>query len=99
MTKLPLIEESISSSGHSPMYVMHKFFGRKQGSVIREYIKNHTENKDAIVLDPFCGSSTTGVAAISLNRNYFGIDMEEEYLNLSKKRLVEAGKKHPLLKQ
>lgn len=43
-----------------------------------------------LVLDPFCGSSTTGVAAALLQRKYVGIDTEEEYLALSKKRIEEA---------
>ena len=43
-----------------------------------------------LVLDPFCGSSTTGVAAVLLNRKYVGIDLEEGYLHLSKKRLEET---------
>ncbi len=46
-----------------------------------------------LVLDPFCGSSTTGVAAVSQNRKYVGIDSEKEYLELSKNRLEEAIKK------
>jgi len=33
-----------------------------------------------LVLDPFCGSATTGVAALSRNRQFCGIDSEEEYL-------------------
>ncbi|EQB63339.1 MAG: DNA methylase N-4/N-6 [candidate division Zixibacteria bacterium RBG-1] len=43
-----------------------------------------------LVLDPFCGSSTTGVAAILLNRKYVGIDLEDDYLQLSVKRLNEV---------
>ena len=43
-----------------------------------------------LVLDPFCGSSTTGVTTVLLNRHYVGIDLEDEYLQLSKKRLEEA---------
>jgi site-specific DNA-methyltransferase (adenine-specific) len=43
-----------------------------------------------LVLDPFCGSSTTGVAAFQLNRKYVGIDLENEYLQLSKKRLEQT---------
>jgi site-specific DNA-methyltransferase (adenine-specific) len=43
-----------------------------------------------LVLDPFCGSSTTGVSALLLNRKYVGIDLEEEYLELSKKRLEQT---------
>ena len=43
----------------------------------------------ALVLDPFCGSSSTGVAAKMLNRKYIGIDNEKEYIDLSIKRLQE----------
>jgi site-specific DNA-methyltransferase (adenine-specific) len=35
------------------------------------------------ILDPFCGSSTTGLAAVQNGRNYIGIDQSEEYLDLS----------------
>lgn len=40
-----------------------------------------------VVLDPFCGSSTTGVACKHLVRNYIGIDNNEEYIKLSMERL------------
>ena len=43
-------------------------------------------NKNDIVLDPFTGSSTTGLAAVMNDRKFLGIDMEKEYLDLSKKR-------------
>ena len=40
-----------------------------------------------IVLDPFCGSSTTGVACKRLNRKYIGIDNNQEFIRLSIERL------------
>ncbi len=40
-----------------------------------------------IVLDPFCGSGTTLVASLSLNRKFIGIEREQEYVNIAKKRL------------
>lgn len=40
-----------------------------------------------LVLDPFTGSSTTGVAALELDRNYVGIDSSAAYLRTSVKRL------------
>lgn len=40
-----------------------------------------------VVLDPFCGSSTTGVACKHLKRNYIGIDNNLEYIKLSKERI------------
>ena len=41
------------------------------------------------VLDPFCGSSTTGIAANLLDRRYLGIDQEQKYLEISKNRKEE----------
>ncbi len=96
MTQLPLIEESISSSGHSPMYVMHKFFGRKQGSVIREYIKNHTENQDEIVLDPFCGSGVMIGEALRLGRKAIGIDINPVSIFITKNTLSKIDSKEIL---
>jgi DNA modification methylase len=40
-----------------------------------------------IVLDPFSGSGTTGVVARKLGRNFIGIDLNREYLDMSIKRL------------
>jgi site-specific DNA-methyltransferase (adenine-specific) len=49
-----------------------------------------SSNPGDIVLDPFAGSSTTGVAVVELGRLYIGIEMADEYLQLSKKRLEAA---------
>jgi len=40
-----------------------------------------------LVLDPFCGSGTTGVVAKRLGRKFIGIDDVEEYIDIAKKRL------------
>lgn len=47
-------------------------------------------NKGDIVLDPFTGSSTTGLAATKHGRKFVGIDIEKEYLQLSKKRYLDS---------
>ncbi|MBT9141569.1 MAG: Modification methylase DpnIIB [Dehalococcoidia bacterium] len=47
-------------------------------------------NEGDLVMDPFSGSSTTGVAAIRLRRRFVGIELESEFLNLSVKRLEQA---------
>ena len=41
-----------------------------------------------VVLDPFCGSGTTAIAAIQNDRNYICYDINEDYINLSKKRVA-----------
>ncbi len=43
--------------------------------------------EDDVVLDPFCGSGTTCIAALKNNRNYIGYDIKKEYIQLSQKRI------------
>lgn len=42
-----------------------------------------------IVFDPFMGAGTTAVVSRMLNRNYLGIELNEEYLKIANKRLVK----------
>ncbi len=49
-------------------------------------------NEGDVVLDPFTGSSTTGIVASVFNRKFIGIDLEEKYLKLSIKRKQEMDK-------
>ena len=42
------------------------------------------------IFDPFSGSSTTGVAAIRTNRKFVGCELEDEFIDLSKRRLASA---------
>ena len=43
-----------------------------------------------VVLDPFCGSGTTGVACVLLKRKFIGIDLEPEYIALARARMKAA---------
>ncbi len=54
--------------------------------ILERLIMASTQPGD-VILDPFTGSSTTGVAAKRLGRRYIGIDSNPEYLELSQKRL------------
>lgn len=56
------------------MYIMHKFFARKQEDVIREYIRRHS-NKGDLILDPFCGSGVMIGEALRLGRKGIGVDI------------------------
>jgi site-specific DNA-methyltransferase (adenine-specific) len=73
-----------------------KKFGKhptqKPVELLKRIILASTKEGD-LVLDPFCGSSTTGVAAVLLDRKYVGIDLEEDYLQLSKMRITDAIKR------
>ena len=73
-----------------------KKFGKhptqKPFELLKRIILASTKKGD-VVLDPFTGSSTTGLAAIKYGRKFVGIDTENKYLDLSKKRLNDLIKK------
>lgn len=80
-----------------------KSFGKhptqKPLSVVARTILAST-HRGALVLDPFAGSSTTGIAAYLFNREYIGIDTERTYLDLSIERYKEAiGSKETMVKK
>lgn len=56
--------------------------------LLNQIIKIATDEGD-LVLDPFCGSGTTCVSAKSLNRNYLGIDISIDAVELANSRLEE----------
>ncbi len=45
--------------------------------------------KETTVLDPFCGSGSTGVAALQENRKFIGIDLSSHYVDISTKRCAD----------
>jgi len=53
------------------------------------FIKLHTQPSD-IVLDPFCGHGSTGVAAVNTKRQFLGIDIEPKYCEMAKWNISQA---------
>ena len=49
-------------------------------------IKVHTNEND-IILDPFMGSGSTGVASIKNSRKFVGIELNKDYFNIANDRL------------
>lgn len=58
--------------------------------IIQELIKLLSKVDD-FVLDPFCGSGTTCIAAKNLIRNYLGIEINSEYVDLANERIKKTG--------
>jgi len=73
-------EERYNHPCHAPLKLMQKLV-----------TCSSLENK--LILDPFCGSGTTCVAAKMLGRRYIGIDISPEYCEIARKRLraVDTG--------
>lgn len=74
---------------------IEKIFGKhptqKTYNLLKRIVLAST-NKGDLIMDPFAGSSTTGIAAYLYGRNFIGIDTEKQYLDLSIKRFEELEK-------
>jgi len=62
---------------------------QKPLSLMEHFVKV-LAHKDDVILDPFMGSGSTGVAALTHERKFHGIELDESYFNLSKSRIEEV---------
>ena len=62
---------------------------QKPTELVEMLIKEYSKEGNTI-LDCFMGSGTTGVACVNTNRNFIGIELDEGYFNIAKKRIEEA---------
>lgn len=57
---------------------------------LMEFLISLVTKENAIILDPFCGSGTTCIAAKNINRHYIGIEIDMHNVEISNKRLLES---------
>lgn len=63
--------------------------------LLEDLIKTFS-NKNDLVVDLTIGSGSTGIACMNTNRNFIGIELDENYFNISKKRVEEKRKEKDL---
>jgi DNA modification methylase len=59
--------------------------------LVSEWVRSFSDPGE-IILDPFMGSGTTGVAAINMGRKFIGIEIEERYFSIACRRIEEAAR-------
>lgn len=72
--KVKPFDQSITSTKATAIYNMHSYWSKKPHDAIQEYIKHYTKPGD-IVLDSFCGSGGTALAALMEGRAAIAIDL------------------------
>lgn len=63
---------------------------QKPVKLLEHIIKIASDEKD-VILDPFMGVGSTGVAALKNNRKFIGIEIEKDYFDAAEKRISKAG--------
>lgn len=62
---------------------------QKPLGLMRWVIEHYTQPGD-LVVDPYCGSGTTGLACAELGRDFIGIEREAAYVEIARKRIADA---------
>lgn len=57
---------------------------------LNEVLISNSTNEGEIVLDPFMGIGSCGVACVNTNRNFIGIELDENYFGIAKERIDKA---------
>ena len=63
---------------------------QKPVKLMEELLLRHSDKND-MVLDPFMGSGSTGIACLNTNRDFIGIELDENYFEIAKKRITTSG--------
>ena len=63
---------------------------------VSEVLVNQSTQPGDLVIDPFMGSGSVGVAAVGVGRSFMGNDLCSEAVDITRRRLLEAGAKEPL---
>lgn len=58
----------------------------KPVDLMQFYIENSSSEND-LILDPFMGAGSTGIAALNCDRNFIGFELDEKYFNIAKERI------------
>ena len=73
---------------------LHKKIGQEDGGnhpTVKplDIIRDLVSRVEGIILDPFLGSGTTAVACKQLNKDFIGIEINKDYVNIANKRLKQ----------
>lgn len=71
---------------------------QKPIELLRELIQLSTQPND-LVFDPFAGVGSTLVAASQLRRRFFGIELNQAFVSIGLRRIVDLGKERPFVKK
>ena len=79
---------SQTGNGSGTHDIRHGVYSRSETTGWQPTCDHDSEPVPATVLDPFCGSGTTGVVALRHGRSFVGIELNPEYVEMARQRIV-----------
>jgi hypothetical protein len=87
---VPSFNKPIETTKATAIYNMHTYWSKKPHDAIRQYIEHYTQPGD-LVLDPFCGSGGTALAALMTGRKAIAIDRSPAATFITKNYCTPVG--------
>ena len=88
-----------NGGGNPAVWIFNKENGEhpttKPQPLLRKWLQQFTDSGET-VLDPFCGSGSTGVAALQMGRKFIGIEIEPKYFDIACERIENAQRQERL---
>ena len=81
------VEKSIMQQGREHYTMQHP---TQKPARLLERLMALVTQENALVLDPFMGSASTGVACINTDRRFIGIELDDNYFAIAKHRIEKA---------
>ena len=101
MKKHPLWDPSIGTNSHRLMSKIrqHNSVGNNHPTVkpveLMKYLIKLVTPENSVVLDPFCGSGSTGMAAVELGHTFIGCELDPNYVKIAETRITAWNTEEP----
>jgi len=82
-------EDPVSMFESKKVFIGKRNHQTEKPQDILEFFLKYWSDEGDVVLDPTCGSGSTGVACKKMGREFIGIELTEKYFNVAKKRIDE----------
>lgn len=86
--QLPARQRHLYNGGHRPPPIRHNIHPTVKPVALMRWLVALVTPTDGVVLDPFAGSGTTGIAAVLEDRTFLGIEREAAYVDIACARLT-----------
>ena len=90
LPRLKMTHTDVINSSSSALADKSEHPSPKPLRFMRKLINRVAPSPADIILDPFMGSGTTGVAAIQLGHKFIGVDINADYVRLAERRIAQA---------